>query len=237
MFVLLNKKQLLVAVILLVAVVSSVLLAVYVPTAITSAQQPCIVIDAGHGGYDHGVSGLDSGVRESDVNLSIATYLARYLQGRGYRVVMTRTKDVALVEATSLKRADMDKRLELIAESNAQLVISLHCNFYPSRYRRGIQVFYGKGDDQVLAATLQDHLNNTLNLPTLDRQFSSLWGDYYLLNHAPCPSVIVECGFLSNSQDEALLCTENYRMLVAYQLFCGLQTYWQLPDNQCNLFV
>ena len=179
-------------------------------------------IDPGHGGYDGGVTGLTQHVRECDVNLSVAQYLAAYLRQKGYRVVMTRLDDRAPVEAGSLKRRDMDLRLNTINQSKAVLAVSIHCNFYPSAYRRGIQVFYNKDADLDLATAMQNHLNQTQNQPTIGRQFAPLWGDYYLLAHAECPAVIVECGFLSNREDEALLADANYRMTLAYQMYAAI---------------
>lgn len=199
----------------------TVTLACALPAA-ASAHAVVVAVDPGHGGYDGGVTGLRTHVRECDVNLSIALYLAAYLRGEGYRVVLTRKADRAPVEAGSLKRKDMDMRLTTIRQASADIAVSIHCNFYPSAYRRGIQVFYNKEADLPLATTLQNHLNDTQNTPTLGRTFAPLWGDYYILNKAPCPAAIVECGFLSNPEDEALLADEGYRMTLAYQIFCAI---------------
>ena len=200
------------------------------------ANPICIGIDPGHGGYDGGVTGLKTGVKECDVNLSVAGYLATYLRGAGYRVVQTRTKDVAPVEVGSIladdsvqtgarKVRDMNLRLATLRNAACDLAISIHCNFYPSGYRRGIQVFYGKDADLPLAQCLQNDLNATLNMPQIGREYQPLWGDLYLPANAHCPTAIVECGFLSNAEDEALLVQDSYRMILAYQLFCAIQSY------------
>lgn len=217
----LHKKQL-VALALLAVLAAGGILAFCLPAGDAQAHPLTVAVDAGHGGYDGGVTGLTTGVRESDVNLSIALYLAAYLRNKGYRVVLTRDKDASPVEAGSLKRRDMDMRLNTIRGAAADIAVSIHCNFYPSRYRRGIQVFYDKQADLPLATALQTHLNETQNMPTIGRSFAPLWGDYYLLANAPCPAAIVECGFLSNPEDEALLADEHYRMTLAYQIYAAI---------------
>lgn len=213
-----------IAIVMLAVVCATAVLACCFPRYKGEAQAVTVAIDPGHGGYDGGVTGLELHLRESDVNLSVAKYLATYLRGKGYRVVMTRSSDRSPVETGSVKRRDMDMRLSTIAAAKADVAVSIHCNFYPSKYRRGIQVFYDKESDLPLAEALQNHLNVTQNLPTVGRQFAPLWGDYYLLAHAPCPAAIVECGFLSNAQDETLLADENYRMTLAYQIFVAIDS-------------
>lgn len=199
---------------------------VFVPTLTAIAlnyQKPdIIVIDPGHGGYDGGVKGLTSGIKESTINLEIANLVKGYLESDGYRVVMTRTEDIAL---GNTKRSDMKKRIELINASNCLLAVSIHVNFYPSSYRRGIQTFFNKNIDESLAKTLQETLNSALNIPTIERGFSSLWGDYYILSKSKCPATIIETGFISNSQDEKQLLSKEYRMILAFHIYNGIKKY------------
>ena len=233
MFVVCHRKRLLVLALCLVAAVALPLAAWGARGAMASPL--CIGIDPGHGGYDAGVKGLQTGVRECDINLSIATYLGVYLRGAGYRVVYTRTTDRSPVESLptatdsiatgARKLRDMRLRLSAWQSGDVALGVSLHCNFYPSHYRRGLQVFYGKDADLALATALQQGLNNSLNRPRIGRDLQPLWGDYYLPANAVCPTAIVECGFLSNAEDEALLCDDTYRMTVAYQLCCAIRAF------------
>lgn len=199
---------------------------VFIPTfsaiALSYQKPDTIVIDPGHGGYDGGVKGLTSGISESTVNLEIAKLVKGYLESDGYRVVMTRTKDVAL---GNTKRIDMKKRIEMINASNCLLAVSIHVNFYPSSYRRGIQTFFNKKIDEDLAKAMQETLNSALNIPTLDRGFSALWGDYYILAKSKCPATIIETGFISNSQDEKQLLSKEYRMILAFHIFSGIKKY------------
>ena len=224
MFVVLSKRIIVGALIAILLVGLGIGVGLAVPKG--SAEAQTIVLDPGHGGYDTGCKGLNLGIHESHVNLSIARYVQAYLTDWGYKVVLTRTKDAALVEPTATyKRQDMDKRLALIADQGAQLVVSIHCNSYPVSSRRGTQVFWYKSTDEALATALQNRLNDTLNTPKGLRPYQPLWGDYYLARYAPCPAAIVECGFLSNKEDEALLADENYRMTVGYQIACGIAIY------------
>ncbi len=231
MFVVINKKV--IAWVLVCVLLAGLGLAVglTVPKR-ASAEERVIVLDPGHGGYDAGCKGLKLGVKESHVNLSIALYAQAYLTDWGYKVVLTRTKDAALVSPTaSYKRQDMDKRLQLIADENAAIVVSIHCNSYPSALRRGTQVFWYKDKDETLAGALQSRLNDTLNLPKGLRPYQALWGDYYLARYSPCPTAIVECGFLSNPEDEALLASEEYRMTVGYQIAWGIREYLEAQGS------
>lgn len=197
--------------------------------AVNQISKEIIVLDAGHGGYDGGVSGLQSKVKESTINLEIVNLLKGYLESDGYKVVLTRKKDEALGKT---KQSDMKKRIEIINNSRCKIMVSIHVNFYPSEYRRGIQTFFNKKIDEPLAKSLQDSLNYSLNQPTVNRNFSALWGDYYILANSNVPSTIIETGFLSNPEDEKLLLSSEYRMKLAYQIFLGIKGY--LTDSYAN---
>lgn len=211
---------------IIIAILVIAFFASFIPIgkAVTVLANPksVIVLDAGHGGYDGGVVGLSSGVKESAINLEIVKLVKGYLESDGYKVVLTRSKDEALGDT---KQEDMKKRIEIIKASACSLLVSVHVNFYPSKYRRGIQTFFNKSIDEDFAKSLQATLNSALNVPTLNRNFASLWGDYYILANAPCPATIIETGFVSNSEDEAQLLSAEYRMILAYHIFCGIRNY------------
>lgn len=187
---------------------------------------PTIVIDPGHGGADGGVSGKNSGVTEAEINLEISLLLEKNLTDRGYNVVKTRTADGTVAKAGSEKLLDMEKRKETILKAAPDLVVSVHCNKFPSPSRRGAQVFYNKfsNEGQRLATTIQNKLN-LLNLDKVGRAFSSLSGDYYILNCSEYPSAIVECGFLSNAEDEALLLNADYRLQLVESIADGITEF------------
>lgn len=188
---------------------------------------PVIVIDAGHGGIDAGVRGKTSGVKESDVNLAIAYELREYFLDAGFSAVLTRKSQAGLygVPTKGFKRRDMQSRRDVIISSGADIVISVHQNFYSDSSRRGAQVFFDNDSEsgKKLAVCIQNSLNSMENAT---RAVGPLVGDYYMLKCTESPSVIVECGFLSNQADEELLVTEQYRKEIAYAIFAGAVSYF-----------
>ena len=185
----------------------------------------CVVLDAGHGGVDPGVLGVTTKTKESDINLAIVKKLAQYFADAGFRVILTRKNEGGLygLPTTGYKRRDMEKRRDVIEQTAPNLVISVHQNnFIADRTRRGGQVFFKEGDEKgkALADCIQSRLN-ALN----GCDYSALKGDYYILNCTQYASVIVECGFLSNAEDEKLLLDEEYRQKAAYAIFSGALLY------------
>lgn len=185
-----------------------------------------VVLDAGHGGIDSGVSGVSTGVKESELNLSYVKNIEKYLQNAGMSVVLTRTSNAGLygVATKNRKRKDMEKRKQIINEAQPNLVLSIHMNKYSMSTRRGAQVFYKKGDEyaKLLAQSIQNELNG---MEESSRECSVLTGDYYILNCSEFPSVIIECGFLSNIEDERLLIDKNYQDKLSYTIFRGIVSF------------
>ena len=185
-----------------------------------------IVIDAGHGGVDGGVSGRNTGVKESEINLLVAKEFAKCASEAGFRVALTRSSSAGLygTATSSLKKKDMQKRKEIILKEHPDIVVSIHMNYYSVSTRRGAQAFYKSGDDNgfKLATAMQNNFNS---LACNVKPYSPLCGDYYILNCTDIPSVIVECGFLSNPEDEMLLNNENYRKTIAETLTKGVVEY------------
>lgn len=185
-----------------------------------------VVIDAGHGGIDGGATGVLTGVRESDVNLLIANNLQKLFLDKGFVVIMTRTEDVGLYGTTEpgFKKRDLTKRVEIINGSNADVAISIHLNVYSSSSRRGAQTFFSNDnvESENLAKQIQSRINGMSMMPRLS---DALKGDYYLLNESKIPTAIVECGFLSNKDDEKLLLSEEYRNQISNAIFGGCLAY------------
>ncbi len=195
------------------------------PLEETSANIVRVVLDAGHGGIDGGVSGVTSGAKESDINLSVVKKLEKYLVDAGMSVTLTRNSSAGLygIASASLKMKDMQKRRDIINKASPNLVVSVHMNKYSVSTRRGAQVFYkDDGKSKHLADCIQRCFND---METATRQYSALEGDYYILNCTPYPSVIAECGFLSNPEEEQLLITEEYQDTLAYTIFKGIVGY------------
>lgn len=198
----------------------------------TRPQNLTVVIDAGHGGIDSGAMGKTSSVKESEINLSVSNKLKNLFESAGISVVMTRSSSLGLygVLSQGFKKRDLSRRVEIINGADADLFISIHMNEYRDDSRRGAQVFY-KNDvkSKNLAKLLQTELDK---IDTDPRDGIILSGDYYLLNQSKIPSVICECGFLSNPQDERLLITENYQDMIAHSIYLGACAYFY--ENASN---
>lgn len=185
-----------------------------------------VVLDAGHGGVDGGVVGIKSGKKESDINLEITYLLQERFEEIGFNVVLTRKTEAGLYGAATAgyKKRDMKKRAEIINGSNPALMISVHQNFFSSRSRRGAQVFFREEVPQsmLLAGSIQNSLNA---MPECVKKSQPLKGDYFILNCNEFASVIVECGFLSNEEDEALLLSDEYRKKLVEAIVGGALSF------------
>jgi N-acetylmuramoyl-L-alanine amidase len=192
-----------------------------------NASYPTIVVDAGHGGIDAGVLGVNTNVKESNINLSISKYLKGYFTNAGFNCVLTRSTQGGLYETTArgFKMRDMLKRKQIILDNDADMVISVHQNYCPLPSRRGGQVFYNVDSEtgKALAQNIQNALNEMKECVTTN---SPLTGDYFMLKCTQSPSVIVECGFLSNADDEQLLVNTEYQKALAYAIFKGAVAFY-----------
>ena len=218
------KKKYLYFFIAIVGVFSFGLLGINAYNASSPKAKYTVVIDAGHGGIDGGCEGRTTGITEASLNLEYAKCLQEMMQNFGFDVVMTRTNESGLYNplASNKKRDDMKKRRAIIQNANADFVISLHMNSYNST-AHGAQVFYGKDDEpsQSLASSIQKHFLQNLQ----DARHEIKVGDYYMLNEISSPSVLVECGYLSNPKEEALLITDDYKNQVCYSILLGVLEY------------
>lgn len=189
-------------------------------------ETPVVVVDAGHGGTDPGKVGVD-GSLEKDINLAVAERLKTYLEQDDVKVIMTRKTDTGLYSETDSRKkmADMKKRCEIIEESGADLVVSIHQNSYHEGSVSGGQVFYYRDSSKgkALAEILQDRFDYVLG--DQNRRRPKANGNYYLLLHVKCPIVIVECGFLSNRKEAALLNSGEYQDKLAYTIHMGIMEY------------
>ncbi|MGN0351607.1 MAG: N-acetylmuramoyl-L-alanine amidase [Roseburia sp.] len=185
-----------------------------------------IVIDAGHGGIDPGKVGINNAL-EKDVNLEIALKLEKKLKEKGIDVVMTRTDDSGLYSesSTNKKVEDMQERCKLISEAEPVFTVSIHQNSYITEDIKGAQVFY-YGQSEVgkeLAETIQASLIELVD--SNNRRTAKANESYYLLKKTTSPTVIVECGFLSNSEEAALLVTSEYQDTIVDAIYQGILNY------------
>lgn len=193
----------------------------------SSQRDATVVIDAGHGGEDGGAISV-TGVHESSINLQIALRLNDLLHLLGRRTVMIRATDVSVyTEGTTIaqkKVSDIRNRVRAVEAVDNALLVSIHQNQFQESKYRGAQVFYAKtAGSQALAEQLQEQLSVQLD-PNNHRQCKKSNG-VYLMEHISCPAVLVECGFLSNAVEEALLRDEAYQKKLAAVIACTVNSY------------
>lgn len=221
----LNKKN--VVWFLVVILVASTIIAFNTVSISTPNKSYVIVIDPGHGGIDGGSVGV-SGQDENYLNLQYGICLKEILQDAGVNIVMTRNNLNGLysVFSNNKKLDDMKQRKTIVEKSKANMVLSIHMNSFPLKSAKGAQVFYKKGNvaGQKLAENIQQVFKKTLPnakpMPAV--------GDYYMLNEFEIPSVIIECGYISNQEEEQLLLQEDYKKLVCLSIFAGVLKFLAL---------
>jgi N-acetylmuramoyl-L-alanine amidase len=187
---------------------------------------PTVVIDAGHGGEDGGAVSKD-GKCEKDINLKISLMLGDMFNAAGYSVVQTRTEDKLLYDRNAdfkgrKKILDMAARLNAANACGARLFISIHMNSFPQPKYRGLQVYYSPkhSRSQTVANSIQTLARATLQ-PENTREVKPSGGRIYLLDKLEYPAVLVECGFLSNPDEAALLCDDAYLQKLALVIFAA----------------
>ena len=203
------------------------------PVSISSVDKiNTIVIDAGHGGADGGAIGI-GGVIEKNINLQIALKLRDILQINGYHVVMIRETDTSVHDSgksiAQQKKSDMRHRLKTMNETPNSLTVSIHQNYFEQQQYSGAQMFYGRrnADSRLLADCIQKRFVNHLQGDN-KREIKQAGRDLYLMYYAERPIVLVECGFLSNPIEAALLSDDAYQSKVAFTVFSGIVDYLQI---------
>lgn len=193
-----------------------------------SISFPAIVLDAGHGGIDPGKVGINNAL-EKDINLSIVLKLKELLEEEGFTVHLTRESDqlLAAPNSTSQKKDDMISRIKLVEEIHPFFTISIHQNSFPDSSVNGPQVFYYK--DSVESATMAQVIQDIMNtqLEPAKKRVAQANTNYYLLTRTPTPTVIVECGFLSNPTEADLLIQDDYQNRVAHAIYSGIIAYYE----------
>ncbi len=233
------KKEAVKAAMLFLLIALAVSIAVFLIFTVFSAAEkgaevvnaepmPIIVIDAGHGGRDGGAVAYD-GTLEKELNLEIATVLAELLRVSGYNVVMTRTEDKMLVTEDGIgsgKLQDLKKRLTIAASYPDSVTVSIHCNKFPSESCKGLQVYFSEDEKaEALAASIQGSVKGLLQ-PENHRAIKKADSSIYLLSRAKTPSVLVECGFLSNREECERLKNPEYQKSLALAIFKGITSVY-----------
>ena len=192
---------------------------------IESPGLPVIVLDPGHGGEDGGAVSAN-GVRESGLNLEISLRTRDLLRFLGIPVVMTRETDLSIhspeaVTVSEKKISDLKNRVALVSDTENPILVSIHQNMFAESKYYGTQLFYADSDpSRQLAEELQALFAAELD-PSNHRRAKPC-ENVYLLNKISCPGVLVECGFLSNPKEEALLQSAEYQKKLAAVLAAGL---------------
>ena len=179
-----------------------------------------IVVDAGHGGFDGGAVGSTTGVLESELNLEVAELLKDELLNRGCYVIMTREDENALADT---KKEDMRRRRDIMRLDIVDIVVSVHMNKFSDSTVEGPMIFYMKNsaEGKALAECVMYSVCESLGRP---QRFANP-EDLFVLREPFAPSVLVECGFLSNPEDEKKLCDAEYRKRLAVAIADGIQDY------------
>ena len=206
-----------------------------VPTMYLPITNKVIAIDAGHGGIDPGAIGKQ-GKMEDDINLDIALKLRRLIEQNGGIVILTRDEDVGLYTENSptvraKKNEDLRNRRILINESEPDVFLSIHLNSFPQSQYYGAQTFYKKGSEESkkLAFLIQEELRNVLDKN--NKRVPQPRDSVYIIREVSAPSVLIECGFLSNPQEERLLNDSKYQEKIAWSIYIGIIRYFNELEN------
>ena len=189
----------------------------------TVVENKVVILDPGHGGWDPGKTG-EKGSDEKDINLKIAENVKFLLELGGAEVYMTRYDDSALGQN---KQSDMKERMSVSENTNADVLVSIHQNAYPSANAKGAQTFFYKSSEEgrKLAQLIQKELVSlSSGENTREAKENS---SYYMLKKSDTVSVIVECGFISNPEEEALLNEEEYQQKIAWAIYKGIFSYFE----------
>jgi len=229
-----NRKTIGIIAVLLAAVLAFVFMTRYIerssPVSVSDPRRiRTVVVDPGHGGIDGGAVGI-GGIVEKNLNLEIALKLRDILLTNGYQVVMTRDSDRSIHSSgqsiAEQKRSYMGNRLKLMESTANSLVVSIHQNTFEDSKYSGAQMFYGKVNEEsrFLAEAIQKRFVSNLQKDN-KRQIKEAGKDLYLMYHVKTPIVLVECGFLSNPIESALLSDDTYQNKVAFTVFSGIMDY------------
>ena len=200
-----------------------------ISTSSTPVCDSIIIIDAGHGYPDNGATSSD-GTSEASINLSITLKLQELLEASGCSTLLTRSDENGIYDTDKnsikeKKTSDLKNRVNLINESNSNLLVSIHLNKFQDSKYSGWQTFYRSNDDfsKNLALSIQSNLN--LSIQRENKREALSIENKYIIDKTSIPAVIVECGFLSNEEEVSLLKTEDYQEKIAWGIYTGIMDY------------
>ena len=201
-----------------------------IKTVAIPVSSKVVIVDAGHGSPDEGAES-SNGVLEAQINLKIALKLQNLLEQSGCTVILTRSDENGIYDANSnsireKKISDIKNRVEIGNNSNADIFVSIHLNKIDQNKYYGWQTFYKTGSEKskILAEKIQESLNNSIQREN-NRKPAKL-NSIYIMKHIEIPICLVECGFLSNPEEEELLLTDEYQEKLAWGIYNGINDYF-----------
>ena len=201
-----------------------------VETVATPVSNKVIIVDAGHGTPDEGAES-SNGTTEAELNLKIALKLQNLLEQSGSTVILTRSDENSIYDVGSdsirdKKISDIHNRVKIGNESSADIFVSIHMNKIEQQQYSGWQTFYNKANDnsKILADSIQNNLNDAMQKE--NNRTPAQLNTVYIMKHVEIPITIVECGFLSNPEEESLLQTEEYQNKLAWGIYNGITDYF-----------
>lgn len=197
----------------------------------SSKDEITILIDPGHGGMDGGAKTKD-GIIEKDINLKISMKLRDRLKKQGYKVFMTRNTDKGLYgsegKIRKKKIEDLNNRVKLKKDTHCDMFVSIHLNMFPQSKYYGAQVWYSKNDEsKKLARIVQNNLIQDLDRNNNRREKAASNLYKILRENDTMPSIIVECGFLSNYEEKQKLISDSYQEKIAASLSKSINEYYE----------
>lgn len=202
----------------------------YIETVSLPVSGKVVVVDAGHGVPDEGAES-SNGTTEAQTNLKIALKLQNLLEQSGCTVILTRSDENAIydIDSKTLKQkkiSDIKNRVKIGNESSADLFVSIHLNKIPQSQYDGWQTFYKEGSEEGkrLAELIQTNLNDAIQKE--NNRVAKTINNVYIIKHVEIPTTIVECGFLSNPEEEKLLLEDEYQNKLAWGIYNGIIDYF-----------
>ncbi|AEV67244.1 N-acetylmuramoyl-L-alanine amidase CwlD [Acetivibrio clariflavus] len=238
MILILKKEKIIIATVILIAIVLTAYIFKVIDFPAIKAtnnevKNKIVVLDAGHGGEDPGAVSDFSGIREKEINLYIAQKVKELLKAENFTVIMTREDDTlkyteGTKKVTEKRRQDLINRKKIMDESGAELVVSIHLNKFPQEQYYGAQVFYppNSPESKTAAELIQKSLKEIVD-PENKRVAMLKKAEIIILKNLKTPTVIVECGFLSNPQEEKKLATVEYQDKLALAIKEGIMKYYE----------
>lgn len=223
----------------IVAIITCLLIITYIMPVNTFAMDnsdKVILIDPGHGGIDGGAKSK-TGTIEKDINLQISLKLRDYLEEKGYKVYMTRDEDEGLYQKGNTvrekKREDLNRRVEMKKETECDIFVSIHQNMFPQSKCYGAQVWYASNDNSYnLATIVQDSIKESVK--DNNKRVAKPAAEAYLIlrDKYEGASILVECGFLSNPDEEARLKSDEHQNLIVEGISNGIDKYFDGDINK-----